>query len=163
MNKKGIIQDFPYLMMFLVVASFLILVGYITLDTMNTAVQNETLLQGQGTNFLNNLTTRFPAGFDQMIGILFFGFMIIGLGLAWFLATNSIAFFIVWIIVVFVMGFSGFLANAWIESTSTGVLAAAVTNFPMIDFIMNYYLFLTLVQAFLMLIFFFAKQQRGGV
>ena len=161
MNNKGLLADFPEKIMLIFSLSFVVVIAYLIVGTMNTVVQAEEAFEGEAQTFFADFDDRFPKNFDGMIATVFFGMMIVLIGIVWFLATNPVLFFIVWIITVVTMGLSGFLANAWVTVMESGALAPILASFPFTNFILSNYLIFTVAEAFIMITVFFAKRQAG--
>jgi hypothetical protein len=161
MNRRGIAMDLPQYVAVVFIMAVLFLITYFIISTINTEVQADSAFAGTPATFYGSMTERMPLAFDS--GVILFVFLLafVLLGLSWLLATNPVLFAILWLVAVLCMILGGFLANAWVDITSSGALAAAAANLEMTNFLLSHYLIFSVVQAILMLIFFFAKQQGG--
>ena len=97
--------------------------------------------------------------FDSVVLVLLVGIVISLAGISYVLRTNPVMFMLVFFVVLLISALAGYLSNAWVDVT-TGALSNAVQNFPITEFVMQNYLVVTAVNAFIMLIVFFGTPGR---
>ena len=135
----------------------------IIFSDINTAVQGMDDMPAVGKTSMNTQATSFSTVWDYTFLVTFLAVIAGLIGLAYFLPTNPVVVFATMIVIVIVGILSGFLANAWAASTGgTDQFSASVASFPIMNFIISYYLHFTVVIGFLILIVFYAKPNQEG-
>ena len=156
------IDDLVYFVGALFVIAIVIITGYVAFDGLYTGINESTTIAQEHKNFLKGQFDRYE-NLDYSFLFIFVCVFIAILLLSWILATYPAMFIVFFFMVIILSGLAGILANAWIDISADTVLGAAMTNFPIMSFIMENYLLFIAITTITMIIVFFAKPNNGGI
>lgn len=157
MNKRGVLRDTVLWVVLIFVISIVLLLVYLLLDGLNTAVQDNDLMTQDIKDFTLEYRNDFSAVWDYTFLTVVVSVMLGLLILTWFLKSNPMLFFALMLFMVVLMVFSAYLSNAFETIIGDTTLAAVAANFTIMSFVMQNFFGFVVVQGFLMLIVFFAK------
>ena len=131
---------------------------------LNTAFQGEDVFPTVAKDSFDTQATAYNSVWDYTFLIVLFAIVAGLISLAYVLPTNPVLMFVI-ILIITIMGLlAGFLANAWGDVTSgTNAYSAAVAGFPIMNFVVTYYLHFTIAIGFIVLVVFYAKPNQEGV
>lgn len=161
MNNKGFILDLPVMIIMIFIVVIACISIYLVMGIANNAIQAADI-DVNGKSFYGDLANRLPTAFDSTITIVFFGYLIVLGGAAWYLATSPILFWILWIVNAIVLMITAYLANTFIDFSSGGDLALAAASFPIMSTILTYAPVIIAAFQILLLIMFFAKPSEAA-
>lgn len=153
--RKGNIVDGVALVVILFILAIFFITGFFLLDELKPSLE-ESLNDTRANQSLQDLHSETPGVLDGIFVTVFALLWIGAMLLAYFVDNNPILFVIALILLVVVFVIGGFLSNAFGEYNLDLGMAS---HFPMITFIMDYYLHFILGIVSSILIALFAKSQ----
>lgn len=163
MTRRGQLSDIATYIVLGFVFSLVFLVGWLFLSTWNTEVQGNDLIPSGAKTEMQSTFGDFGSNFDKMFLLIYIGTLIGTLVLSYVLRTEPGLFFVLLIIVFILSMIAGYLGNAFVTVTEASDLVGVAASFTITTFVMNNYLLLTIINAFLMLVVFFAKPGGAGL
>ena len=154
MNKKGFIIDLFLSVVLLFVIAIGAVISWYFMTEIDQSFRNETQIPASISSKFTTSTNQLDNTFDAVVLTLLIGIIISLAGISYVLKTNPVMFMLVWFVIIIIGAVAGYLSNAWVDVTS-GALATSVNNFPITEFVMQNYLLITMVNAFIMLLVFF--------
>lgn len=161
-GRKGFAVDLFLTVVLLFVVAIAAVVAWYFMGQIDVAFRNETQISSTISGKFTASTNVLDNTFDAVVLTLLIGIVISLAGISYVLRTNPVMFMLVWLVTIIVGAVAGYLSNAWVNVTS-GVLSTSVNNFPITEFLMQNYMIITIVNAFLMLIIFFGTPGGDGV
>lgn len=160
MNKKGsIIADMILLVVIIFALSLFIIVGYKVMTEINTNFQNNPDLSTNAKSNINDLKGKFVNLFDGIfITTLIFLILALAVG-AYYLNLHPVFYIPAILIIVFVVIMAAIMANTFSDITDDNLISTTTSEFTILPFIMDYYVYFILVFSFLIIIALYAKQR----
>jgi len=159
-SKKGnAIMDGLYVVIALFIIAFLILGGRNLSTEMNDIIQEDTDISTANKATMQEHTDNYPDIFDAMFMFFLMFFWILAVVFSFFIDVNPIflIFSIILIIVVLVVGVN--LSNSFMETSEDGTFENASQDFPMMMFVMEYFLQFILAIIFSIALALYAKSR----
>ena len=155
------IRDMAFYMVLIFTVAASMFAIYMVLDEINTAWQTAPGVPMVAKTASADFHTRAPMAMDYFLLTGLLGVFAFVLLLVWFIDINPIFFFVMLIVVAVLAGIAGYFSNAWEMMSQDANISAAISNFPITNFIMSNYLVIIGVFGFVAAIVFLAKP--GGV
>lgn len=161
-NKRGFqFLDLLLMVIILIVFGFLTVAGFKFFSTLNDDLQASDDLATQSKTMIQDNVDRYPSSFDTIFLLLFVG-LVIGVCLGAYLVDIYPALF--WVNLLLIAIFSIIIMvinNVWFEAMSTDEFQGVVTSFPMMVFLMDNFIWLMVIVAFVTSVLYFAKRSPG--
>lgn len=158
MDKKGVISDFPFIVVMLFVMGIIILFTHNIYTELNDSIDQSGVFDGSNTSqeiLVNGQTT--INGFDFIFVMVF---VLLGLGLlvsAFLLDTHPIFFFIILIMMVFLVIVVALLTNTFEDVSGDAALANSTATFPMTTYMVSHFPVFAVIIIFMSAIVFYGK------
>ncbi len=159
-SKKGnAIIDGLYVVIGLFVIGFLILGGRNLSTDMNEMIQDDDDISVENKVVMQGHTDNYPKIFDSMFMFFLMFFWILAVVFSFFIDVNPIflIFSIILIIVVLLVALN--LSNSFVETATDGTFENASSDFPMMMFVMEYFLQFILAIIFSIALALYAKSR----
>jgi hypothetical protein len=156
------IRDLLFMGIFMFGLAFFVIGMYHAWSATNEAFQSNDAITPTAKTMFNAQATRYPEWMDYTYLTIMIAIFIGILVLSYFLSTEPIFFWAIWLFVMVFGIVAGYMANIWIETTSTGTLAIAVSQFPIMNYTLSNYMGVMLILGMMMAIVFFAKPSGLG-
>lgn len=163
--KKGFIGDGAFFSVFFFIFSIVVIVGWITLSSVNDVFNNSTTIPNESKILLNKYSQRYPVVYDWVIGLVLFA-IIIGMIITGFFLKSTPALATVGIIVmIIIVGFSMFLSNSYRSFVSSDKVSSFAEKFTIMNIIMDNLpkIILFLLVIFIIILFSTNLNTSGGV
>ena len=144
--KRGnSVVDSILFVVIIVVFAIIIVIGYKVLSDLNAEIQADEDMDVNAKAVSSTITTKYPKVFDAGFVLAFVLLWIVVIVASFNLPTHPIYFGVSLFLMVFVVFIGGALANFYDDITTDDDLSSAATEFPMINWIMEHLLHLTIV------------------
>lgn len=161
-NRRGMILDLMTFIISMFVLSIFMLTMYIAWSEIDDAFQDNPSIPTTEQDFFHTQATNYTNGADNIFLSIFIAVVIGIMILSYFISSTPIVFWPVWIVTTILALMAGYLANAFAEFTSEGVLFIAASAFPKMGYILNHYLHFIAAISLLMLLVYFARPAGQG-
>ena len=156
-NRRGFVGDILMLAIFMFVLGLTIMVGYLTLSSVNTQFQSQASIGTVGQGIVNDATNKYTGLWDGIFGFLLVGLSLAAIISAYFVDTHPILFPMMLIVLAAYIVVSGALANAYFAVESASAFSSFAENFRLMHYIMTHLAYYVAIQGFLIFVALFAK------
>lgn len=161
LNKKGIF-DVIYMVVGLFMLALTIIIIFVILSHLNDTWQSTEELGNESQEIMENYHSSYVNLWDYA-----FLFMLIGLFIAviissFYIDVHPIFFIISIILLIGVLIVTGILSNTFIELVSTDAVSSEASSFTIIPFVMNHFVMIICIMAFIIVGVMYAKNKLGG-
>ena len=140
-SKGGSIPDLIFFIVVMFVLAFVIVVLWVIFQNIDENFQASSGISQEGKDIESGIKNRFVGVMNNVFLIGFFGFFIAIVVGAYFIRTHPAIFWLSIPILAFIIFIGAIYANFWSGVTTGTMLESAASDFPIIQFIFNNYVY----------------------
>ena len=162
MNKKGGVPDGIFYLVAIFAVAIISIVGYLVLVIIDDKFQSSNTITDAGKGHMTTIKDQYVGIIDNAFLMIFIG-VLLGTGVGvWFIKTHPALFWIMIPIFAFIIFLAAIYANVFYNFVNQDKIAAnvLVTDFVIIRFIMENYVYMITGAIIFIAILLFAKGKR---
>lgn len=162
MGRKGIVNDLIFLFVWVFAFGVFALGMYIAWADTNTALQASDAISQEAKDLFGRQAEAYPEWMDDTLLTIMIGVALGVAILSYFVSTQPLLFWPLWIVVMTLAIAGGYIANSYLEFTAQDEkLQVASEVFSLYTYIITHYVEIIVSIGMLMLLIYFAKPSTG--
>lgn len=148
-GKKGnSVLDSVLVVVFLAIFSIMIIFSYQTFSNINDEIQADPDMSATAKAPMEDYTTRMPSTLDSIFVMAVVLFWILAIVFSFMIDSHPIFFIIMVVVLIAVFVVAMILSNTYQEITSDAEISSFASEFPMMNWIMERFLFVIIAVSF---------------
>lgn len=157
MNKKGGVPDGIFYLIALFAVAMISITGFMIFDKINTNMQGSNAISNQGKTLMNDLHGKYVGLIDSAFLMIFVGVFVGTIVGVWFIKTHPALFWIMIPIFAFIIFLGAVYGNVFYAITDDTAFTESASQFTIIPFIFNNYVYIITGVVFFIAVALFAK------
>ncbi len=157
MNKKAGVPDGIFYLIAIFAVAIISVVGFMVMTNINDHFQSSSAITDRGKAMMGDLTGKYVGIIDTGFLMIFIGVLLGTVVGVWFIRTHPALFWIMIPIFAFIIFLAAIYANVFYNFTQNANIIGAASQFTIIPFILQNYVFVITGAVILIAIALFAK------